>query len=355
MSDRIDYDHYAPIFKVKISGQTLSPTAVISVSVDQKIDAPDKFDIQLNEGFDINSQKFNWLDNDLIHPGKVVDVFIGYAGKQMRCLIKGTINAISPDFPSTGVPSLKIEGYDFSQKLQNRMNKYNSVKVSYSDVVRQLAGKNKLSAGGVESSGKKYEKIDRRKDESDYKLIERLAGEMNFEFFVREKKLYFRKAKENKKVQTYQYKKDLISFTPRLSTASIVTQVEVSGWNEKEKKGVEGKATLSDVTKDSSVKRIITKFVTGAQGNQPRKKEVKVQVDTAEEATKRAKFELTKLARKFIEGSIDCIGDPELIPGVSVEIKGIGDLFSGKYYITGAKHSLSGSGYKTTLDVRRVL
>ncbi len=66
-------------------------------------------------------------------------------------------------------------------------------------------------------------------------------------------------------------------------------------------------------------------------------------------------MELVRLIYTFIQGDIECVGDPALIPGSSVEIRGIGEIFSGKYYITGAKHSFGSGGYTTSLSVRRAV
>lgn len=52
-----------------------------------------------------------------------------------------------------------------------------------------------------------------------------------------------------------------------------------------------------------------------------------------------------------IEGSLEFIGNPYLIAGTNIELKGIGH-FSGKYHITQARHVLDrASGYKTYCEV----
>ena len=52
-----------------------------------------------------------------------------------------------------------------------------------------------------------------------------------------------------------------------------------------------------------------------------------------------------------IEGSLDFVGNPYLIAGTNIEIKGVGH-FSGKYHITQARHVIDKmSGYKTLCEV----
>ena len=68
------------------------------------------------------------------------------------------------------------------------------------------------------------------------------------------------------------------------------------------------------------------------------------------------------LARKMLRlhnkyeytGSFTFPGNPELAAGMTVQLSGWG-LYDGKYSISRAKHQIAGSGYTTTIDVRRVL
>lgn len=355
MAENLYTAPYAPYCEVKLEGKLLSPAAVISVSLDLDLNAPDMVDITINEGLDIDSQKFTWLDNPILNPGKKVDIFFGYANKKKNCLFKGTINSLSPSFPSSGVPQLTVKAYDFSHMMQTKFNDFNTVKVKYSDIASELAGKNGLSSGGVESTLVVHDMVDRSQGQSDYHLLKELASKLNYEFFVREKKLFFRKPKDKKIIQTFEYKKSIISFSPRLTTASIPPAVVVSGWNENKKERVEGKASLGDVVKDASVSKYIKKFVSQAQGSKPKGFEADVEVNSKEEAKRRAELELKKLADKFIEGDLEVVGDPTLVPGNSVKLKGLGELFSGNYYILTAKHAIRSSGYTTNLGLRRVI
>ena len=52
-----------------------------------------------------------------------------------------------------------------------------------------------------------------------------------------------------------------------------------------------------------------------------------------------------------IEGSLEFVGNPYLIAGLNIEIKGVGH-FSGRYHITEARHVFDRiSGYKTYCEV----
>ncbi|MCK4734088.1 MAG: hypothetical protein KAT65_16670, partial [Methanophagales archaeon] len=349
-----------PIFSIKIGGkpQPELKNAVISLDVDESIEKASMFTMNINEGLDLKTQKFTWLENPLLNPGNEVEINFGYAGKESKCLFKGTINALSPGFQSTGIPSLTVEGYDPSHAMQKKMTEIkDDIVVKHSDIAKKLATEYHIIDTDIEDSEKKYSKEERKKGENDYKFLRGLADKSGFEFFVLRGTLYFREPRDTKKggvVKTFQHGKNLISFTPRLSMASIVKEVVVYGWDEKTKDRLEDNATLSDITTDRDLKNLLEKFMKGSEDQKPKKLEDKA-LKTKEEVKKRAKVELKKAINNFIHGSLECIGDPELTPGSSIKIVGIGTLFSGYYYITSAKHTFNDNGYRTTLGIRRIV
>lgn len=54
--------------------------------------------------------------------------------------------------------------------------------------------------------------------------------------------------------------------------------------------------------------------------------------------------------KKSIIGSGECVGIPEIRPGEPIKIDGLGSMFSQKYTIIAANHSIGSSGYKTTFQ-----
>lgn len=354
MTEILSSDVYAPYCEVKIKGKVLPDTALISVSVDENLDSPAAFELTFNESIDVESQQFTWLESPYIEPGSPVDIYVGYVDKKNKNpLISGTIKAINPGFQASGTPGLTVTGYDISHKMKKKVTGFNGVEVKYSDIAKEIAGKYHLGTSGVEDSGKKYNKVERKEGEKDYAMLHRLAKKLDFEFFVRGKTLYFRKPGDGKKqVKTFQLGKNLISFSPRLSMASLVHKVEVTGWDVKAKKTIKETVKLEDVAKKNDTKALLKRFIRDSEGLEAEKIEDKA-LRSKEEARKKAEVALKKALKPFIEGELECIGDPLLRAGDNVEIKGVGTLFSGLYYIKSAKHSFGGNGYRTTLGVRR--
>lgn len=344
---------YAPMLRVEIGEKLLSPTAIISVSIDENLKDPSKFNITLNEGLDIKTQRFTWLDNPDINPGKKVEIYFGYSKEEPKNPMMGIIKALRPSFPSTGIPSLTMEGYDLSHSMQKRMSKIDDENAKYSDIAKEMAAKFYNLKAVTNDSGEKYQKVPRKPGQNDYEFLKDLAKEIGFEFFVQRDTLYFRKPKDDKKpVKTFYYRKNFISFAPRLSTASLINEVCVTGYNAKTKKRIKESVKLTDICTGPDV-GFLTELIKVSEGLQPKKIE-DIPLESEDKAKSIAEEKLKEaLSNYYIPGTLECVGDPELRPGILIEIDGLGKLFSGKYYIASARHSFDNNGYRTTLEVRR--
>lgn len=79
----------------------------------------------------------------------------------------------------------------------------------------------------------------------------------------------------------------------------------------------------------------------------------KTRVKSLDEAKRKAKAKLRELNKRAIVGSLSLIGDVSLVAGVVVKCKGFGS-FDGNFIVEEAEHNISGSGYVTSLSLRRV-
>ena len=81
--------------------------------------------------------------------------------------------------------------------------------------------------------------------------------------------------------------------------------------------------------------------------------QVKKRATSISEAQRIAKATLRKLNLRKMTGSLSLVGDTSLVAGVVINLKGFGS-FDGAFIIESASHSVSTSGYVTSLSVRRV-
>lgn len=82
--------------------------------------------------------------------------------------------------------------------------------------------------------------------------------------------------------------------------------------------------------------------------------EINEKVSSNAEAKTLAEKRLREKNSQEYNASFDLVGDVRLVAGVTVKVVGYG-AFDGKYIIESASHSVSSSGYKTSIKLRRVL
>lgn len=82
--------------------------------------------------------------------------------------------------------------------------------------------------------------------------------------------------------------------------------------------------------------------------------EVNEKVSSNAEALTLAKKRLREKNSQEFKASFNLAGDARLVSGVTVQVEGWG-AFDGKYIIETASHTVSSSGYKTNITLRRVL
>jgi phage protein D len=345
---------YAPYFKITLNGEPYPPReSILNVEIDEDLETPALLKISLNESLDIKTQLFTFLDDEMLKPGSEVVVNLGYAASEKPVLFRGRIKSISPSFLSTGNISLSIEGYDLSFDLKKKQTEFKDTQVTYSMVAEEIARKNGLIPKGVEATKITHAKVEREKNEKDYETLKRLSSDVGYEFFVRDNVLYFREPKDNLEGKiTFEFRKNFINFSPRMATATLVNEVNVTAWDGKKKEGISETASIKEIKNTVGFPNFDS-LVEQSQGSALKIKMEGRAVRSREEAKTLAIAELKRRNKGFIEGSLECVGDPELRPGMTVNITKVGERFSGMYYVTKAKHSIGDGGYKTTLDVRR--
>ena len=80
---------------------------------------------------------------------------------------------------------------------------------------------------------------------------------------------------------------------------------------------------------------------------------IKKRCSSQAEAERIAKAKLRQLNLRQTTGNLTVVGDPLLVAGGVISLKGFGS-FDGKFFIEQADHSIGSSGYTTSVQVRRV-
>jgi len=347
---------YAPQVEVSIEDKKLAADmskAIIDVSVEEKMDQLAGFSMTIHDGFDRKNMKFKWLDHPLFKEGNKVTVKMGYAGN-LPTLILGKITAIESSFFTGESPTLTVSGEDLSvDTLTGASPERTFVGMKSSDIVKAIASEAGLNPV-VDDAGKYREVFRKDNNETYLAFLQRIKRVTGYELRIEGKTLYFTEPGADKEeIITLKLGKDIISFNPTFTTTGLVSEVEVRGHNPEDPENPFVGRASAGAEQAQEPGRQTGSQVAGEVASGRRRVISNVIVTSDEEARALADSELNRASDSLINGDGECIGLPELRKGVNILLEGMGDRFSGKYYVKGTTHTFGGSGYRTRFSVKR--
>lgn len=329
----------------------------------------------------MDNRDLSLLDSPIIEKGTVLTVMWGYPGNltpPRECVVQKV----------TGSLSLSVEAHDKGVL----MNKEAKTKVfegkTRSEVVAAIATENGYGSDRqfITTTPTRYPTI--TQSSTDAQLMKKLADLEGFEFYVDWDGLHWHARKvEQKPVRILQYYLppdvgDIESWSLENDISGKPGAFTVKGRDPVERQDVNHTAsdentprtTLSarpEVSSSPSPTEIIDprtgevtqatssapKSPTAAPGSAAKPSSASDVRPTTETTESGAKAEATGLFTRSQQATVGLkvliVGDPSIAAKTVVEIRGLGQRFSGKYYVTTAKHSLSSGGYKTALTLKR--
>jgi phage protein D len=353
-------DFYVPAFKVVVDRKDLVRDLFLTVTaaeVDLKEKAAGRFSFTVANAFDWTSRAFVAGEGqqrtkllDLFKFGAAVEIHFGYSDK-LEELIQGMVTEVGTSFTEGSIPELTISGYDKLYPLTLGKNTKHWEEVPDSTAVSDIAVATTLSTK-ITTTTPKRPRID-QSQETDMSFLGKLAKNNKSTFYVRNGTFHFGPRENDKKaVLELGWGKGLLTFSPVGSLTGQIVEVEVIGESAKTGEPIVGKAKAGvdesgrDAGAESGGQRVAS-----ALGSRKPKLRVRAAVQTQAEADQRAKAILEERSQEFLKGTGESIGLPEIVPGVNLELKDLGQDFSRAYYVNGAKHKIDGSGYRTSFDV----
>lgn len=357
LSDK--YNNYlSPEAVVWINDEKLSGKGIYftNLEVDKSLDGADICSFSISDA--INSE-FEPKNTNLFELGDTIEIHIGYADSDTKrsdlsILFKGLVTKVNWNFSEDNFLDISIEGHDYSFLLMKHQYK-NVIKLStVSDIVEKIVRStysNLFTKLNIEPTTLIYNQV-QMQEESDYLFIKSLADKNGYEFFIDNSTLHFRSPPTAQTSSlTLRYGQEILGFKPEFNVEKEVSKVKVVGLEfAGDKKPIVGEALLKDTDSSSSsslsgIKALLKKL-------NRIEYEVREPVKTVEEATKRAKAILENYATNLFKGEVKSIGIPELKPGITITLSGLGNRFSRDYYVEKTIHSFSDQGYETTVSVR---
>lgn len=341
-------------FQVTVNGSPL-PLAVnlhvISIEIDDSVELPSMFAIEL-AGSDDNDQVLAWIDDqNLFAIGQAVEVKLGYVD-DLASLIKGEITALELEFTADRLPHATVRGYDRRHRLQRGRKVRTFVQQKDSDIATQIAGEAGLTAQ-TDDSSVVHDYI-LQANQSDLEFLQERARLIEYEVTVDDKTMSFLAvANAASEIMTLTLNDELLEFYPRLSSAGQVSEVEIRGWSVKDKQAIIGQAkagvevsTMGGQQSGAALANSAFGAALGLLSRHP--------VATQAEADQLAKARFNRSVLELIEADGACWGRTDLRAGKVIKIDGLGQRFSGQYYVLAARHGYTSQhGYLTRFTVRR--
>ena len=364
-------DYYAPNFKVFVEGTELDENThgdILDLTVVMDKEALTSFSMTVSN-WDDSSFDFKYSDGTTFYIGNRVDIQMGYAN-DLRFMMSGIIQTLSPRFPESGPPTLSVSGADHRVRLKDRKPKENDNKkfkdLQEHEIVQEIARRNHLDHEVTQPTPSFGTVMQKNQDDLTF-LMER-AKKIDFDFYVSvnpdtgKDTLYFVRPTDNRdarrtKIFTFEWGKNLISYNTQLTLNKQVSSVTVRGWDPTTKQPISYKATADDLPVTNSPG---TNGPKAAEDRLAEREDIVVDqpVTSMQEAKDLAISQLRERAYKFLTGKGQVIGLPDMRPGDLVELHGLGVRFSGtkdkrlEYYVTKVTHKIGNSGYQTEFQVR---
>ncbi len=360
-------DFYVPYFKVLIGSRELDKTVtndVLSLTYSDNLTDVDSFDMIVNN-WDAENRTFKYIEGDTretFYPGQDVEIRMGYyyqGREKLSRMLFGEITTLEPNFPGSGSPVLSVRGLNLLHRLRDRQRSDSYVNKRDSEIARTIAGRIGIDFSPIPAYRTVEDPNEFLFQDNQYDIVFLMdrARAIGYELYIEygddnESKLVFKPSTQGKKTYLLEWGRSILNFRPTLTTANQVSEVVVTGWDPDSKSRVVGTAERDDLeTRALGLDQDIEVI----ERSMARRVEVVADrpVTTTAEAEQLARETLEKISKGMVKGSGATVGLPDLRAGTYIEIKELGELFSGNYYVTQTTHTINDSGYTTTFSARK--
>jgi phage protein D len=342
-----------PEHKILINDVEIPPELkadVLDIKVCHYIEGPDTFDIAVNM-LNSHEPELKWVDHDYFTPGNKIEIKLGYVD-EYESIFSGEITALHPRYFSDDAPRMSVQGYDRLHRFRRGKKTRSFLQMKDSQIAEQVASEVGLTPEVEDTEIVHNYVVQNNLSDIDF-LLER-ARRIRYEVIVEDRTLKFRKAANHLgNTVALEYMRDLKHFFPRLSTLRQVSEVKVRGWNPASKEAILGVARAGDETTRMEGSDTGSAIAESAFGKTTASI-VNIPVDSQAEAEQIAKAKFNDMNIELICGDGEAVGNTAIRAGATIKIIGLGDRFSGLYYIKSSEHVLGPQvGYITKFNAVR--
>lgn len=345
-------ERLAPEFLVRVAGTELPPRAVadiLHVSVHEDVDLPAMFTVDVLN-WDQDRAALTWSDMETFKEGKEIEIRVGYRD-HLEKLLLGEITALEISVAAGGAPTLTVQGYDRSHRLMRCQRVRAFSDVTDSDIARRVAEDAGLTAD-ITATRERHAYV-LQCNQTDLEFLRQRAHRIGYEVMIHDRTLTFRPRRISGQPTVLTREADLLEFRSRVTTLAPASRAEVRGWDPATKRAVVGRAEARDAAAAMGGSTHAVSAVAQAFGASDARLVTSVPMSQGE-ADNMARAAIDEAALRYIEAEGMCMGRADVRAGAVIRLEGLGERFSGPYYVTAATHSyLPSRGYRTRFTARR--
>jgi uncharacterized protein involved in type VI secretion and phage assembly len=339
-------------YVIKLGGSPLDPAIadqLVELRVETTTGLPDVCTLRFTEGDVSGSPALKVIDNERLALGAALSVKLSsVTDSTPTAVFDGEITTIEAELGSRhGDPVLElvVTGHDRSHRMHRQTTTRTFRQVTTADVARKMAGEHGLRIGTIAALNTTPAEELHQVGETDWEFLSRLVSGNGGELDVAGGALHVVDPTQTAQpAAELMFGENLERFRPRISSVGQVEKIEVRGWDPKGKREIVQTATVTASTPVQSAK--INGAVSGTTVLAPT-----TPVSNSGDVKARAQAIATQLGHERVQGEATAVGNPRLLAGEYVDIKGVGTRFGGTHRIVSAVHVFGQRGYHTRLTL----
>ncbi len=348
MSAKTELKNLVPGFVVYLNGSRFTAEQEMSVKqivVEDRVDAISTFTLTLSDS------SRQWTDSDDLAEGAKVKILIGYKD-DVEEVANGEVTGINPQFRMNSDDVVMVRGCNLMHRLLRGKKTRSFNEMTDTDIIKQIADEAGVK---VDVSGIGIDHLfTMQHNQTNYDYLVAMVRKYDCKMYVKDDKLAIKKiGDESSDEVIIEWGKTLLEFGVQADTSSLLSEVEVRGWDNEKGEVIVGTAKTSDL------KKIYDKSVFGGDIVKKNFGDAKmILVDNAitdqNGADALSLDIISNNSNMYVRGSGKAEGNNKIHAGMIIELKELGGRFSGKYFVESTRHVLdSSSGYNTYFTVAR--
>ena len=325
-------------FKIMVDGNELpAKYGVLSIVVEKEVNRIPYAKITLIDG-NAPKQDFELSSEDLLIPGKKIEITAGYHSKE-DTIFKGVVIKHNIKVRKAG-SCLIVECKDEAVKMTVGRKSAYFYESTDANIIEQLVGDHGLTAEVEATNNTHQELVQYRASDWDFMITRAQAnGKL---CFIDDGEI--KVAKPNlkaKALETVAFGSSIHEFDGEIDARDQYNAVTSYAWSPTDQELIEAEATDPAVKLNGDLSSSDLAEVIGAE-NVKLKHGGNLTKDELQDWSD-AKMLYQQLART--RGRVKFQGIPQVKPGVTLNLEGVGNRFNGTIYVTGIRHEISGGNW----------